>query len=72
MAYTSSEAGKRLAEIVGRDKPYSKQYIHKLCSTGALRHMKVGTNNLLIITEEDLHDYVRTSYNPKVGRPKNS
>lgn len=72
MTYTASEAGKRLAEIVGRDKPFSKQYIHKLCKNGVIKHIKVSGNNFIVITEEDLLDYVKKSYNPQVGRPKNS
>lgn len=68
--YTLSEAAKRLAELKGKSKPFTRQYIHKLCKEGILKHRKVGQDgSMLLTTESALVE--ASSIKRKVGRPKN-
>ena len=67
--YTLSEAAERLAELKGKEKPYSRQYVHKLCKEGFLHYRKIGQrSSVIVITEADLLEFVLTKR--KVGRPK--
>lgn len=67
--YTLSEAAKRLAELKGREHPYTRQYIHKLIKEGKLKYRTVGQEGkIYVTTEEDLQQFVKKPN--KKGRPR--
>ncbi|MBA2879326.1 putative DNA-binding protein (UPF0278 family) [Anoxybacillus kamchatkensis] len=67
--YTLTEAAKRLAELKGKEKPYTRQYIHKLIREGKLNYREVGQEGTFYVTtEEDLQLLLNTPI--KKGRPR--
>jgi len=70
--YTLSEAAQRLAELRGKSKPYTRQYMHKLVKEGRLKCRSVGQEGTIYVTTETDLLLLVEKIN-KVGRPpKNS
>ena len=65
--YSMKEAGEQLAKLVGRDEPYTKQYISYLIKKHRPEVIEVG--NQYLITDYDLKAFKRLRKQP--GRPKN-